>query len=56
MYSLQGFQWKKRAYEFFPEGHPQRWEITLILRENFTYSILKKLKRKTNLVQLLDVG
>jgi len=29
IYSLLGFYWNWRAYDFFPEGHPRRWEVTL---------------------------
>ena len=29
IYSLLGFYWNQRTHEFFPEGHPRRWEVTL---------------------------
>ena len=29
MSSLPGFYRNKGVYEFFPEGHPRRWEVTL---------------------------
>ena len=35
IYSLLGFYWNWRAYDFFfSEGHPRRWEVTLILVNN----------------------
>ena len=30
IYSLMGFYWNQRTYELFPEGHPRRWDVTLI--------------------------
>ena len=29
IYSLLGFYRNQRTNEFFPEGHPRRWEVTL---------------------------
>ena len=29
IYSLLGFYLNWRAYDFFGEGHPRRWEVTL---------------------------
>ena len=29
IYSLLGFYLSWRAYDFFSEGHPRRWEVTL---------------------------
>ena len=33
IYSLLGFHLNWRAYDFFSEGHPRRWEVTLIVKE-----------------------
>jgi len=37
IYSLLAFYWNWRAYDFFPEGHPRRWEVTLKLEATLSW-------------------
>ena len=48
IYSLLGFYWNWRAYDFFPKGHPRRWEVTLkwYYDENRIFPIAAILKHK----------
>ena len=47
IYGLLGIYWNWRACDFFPEGHPRRWEVTLsscvqVHRDHFFRSMYNK--------------
>ena len=48
IYSLLGFCWNQRTYEFFPEGHPRRWEVTL--SSSFSHLKAISLKMSTSFI------